>query len=144
MNLISKIRICALGAAMVALAMPAFSQQTNKQMPPDPQTQQPSTQPSTSQPSTAPETQTPSTQTPSTQTPSSETSSSSAPSAEQTFQGTISQSQSGYILKDSAGVTYQLDDQKKAKDFSGQNVKVTGTLDSSTNTIRVSAISPAS
>jgi cytoskeletal protein RodZ len=131
MNLISKIRVCALGAAMIALTMPAFGQQDNKQMPPDPQTQQPSTQPST-----APQSQT--------QTPSNETSSSSAQSAEQTFQGTISQSQTGYILKDSAGVTYQLDDQKRAKDFSGQNVKVTGTLDSSTNTIRVSAISPAS
>lgn len=131
MNLISKIRVCALGAAMIALTMPAFGQQDNKQMPPDPQTQQPSTQPST-----APQSQT--------QTPSTETSSSSAQSAEQTFQGTISQSQTGYILKDSAGVTYQLDDQKRAKDFSGQNVKVTGTLDSSTNTIRVSAISPAS
>jgi cytoskeletal protein RodZ len=137
MNLVSKIRVCALGAAMVALTIPAFGQENNKQMPPDPQTQQPSTQPSTTQPSTAPQTES---QTPSTAT----SSSSSAPSAEQTFQGTISQSQNGYILKDSAGVTYQLDDQKKAKDFSGQNVKVTGTLDSSTNTIRVSAISPAS
>jgi hypothetical protein len=121
--MISKLRVCALGAAMIAMAMPAFSQEpSNKQMPPDPQQQQPQTQ---------------------TQTPSTATSSSSQ-SAEQTFQGTISQSQAGYVLKDSAGVTYQLDDQKKAKDFSGQNVKVTGTLDSSTNTIRISAISPAS
>ncbi len=137
MNLISKIRVCALGAAMVALTIPAFGQQSNKQMPPDPQTQQPSTQPSTSQPSAAPQTET---QSPSTQS----SSSSSASSAEQTFQGTISQAQTGYVLKDAAGVTYQLDDQSKAKDFSGQNVKVSGTLDSSTNTIHVSAISPAS
>lgn len=135
MNLISKIRVCALGAAMIALTMPAFSQQSNKPMAPDPQAQQPSTQPST-QPSATPQTQT--------QSPSTATSSSSASSAEQTFQGTISRSQNGYVLKDSAGVTYQLDDQQKAKDFSGQSVKITGTLDSSSNTIRVSAISPAS
>ncbi len=120
----SKFQSLLLSAAMIAMTMPAFGQESTKQMP-DPQQQQPQTQ------------------APSTQTPSSETSTGSQ-SAEQSFQGKISESQNGYVLKDSAGVTYQLDDQKKAKDFSGQNVKVTGTLDSSSNTIRVSSISPAS
>lgn len=115
----SKIQSLLLSAAMIAMTVPAFGQESTKQMP-DPQQQQPQTQ-----------------------APSTETSTGSQ-SAEQSFQGKISESQTGYVLKDSAGVTYQLDDQKKAKDFSGQNVKVTGTLDSSTNTIRVSAISPAS
>ena len=118
MHSISKIKTCALSLAMIAMTMPAFGQTSNKPMP-DPQQQ------------------------PQTQTPSTETSAGSQ-SAEQAFQGTISESQSGYVLKDSTGTTYQLDDQKKAKDFSGQSVKVTGTLDSSTNMIRVSSISPAS
>lgn len=116
----SKIQSCLLSVAMIAMTMPAFGQASNKQMP-DPQ-QQPQSQ----------------TQSQSAETPA------SSQSAEQSFQGKISESQGGYVLKDSAGVTYQLDDQKKAKDFSGQSVKVMGTLDSSTNTIRVSSISPAS
>jgi uncharacterized protein YdeI (BOF family) len=114
----SKIKALVLSAAMIAMTMPALGQASNKQMP-DPQQQ--------------PQTQTQSTE-----------ASASSQSAEQSFQGKISESQTGYVLKDSAGVTYQLDDQKKAKDFSGQSVKVTGTLDSSTNMIHVSAISPAS
>jgi hypothetical protein len=36
-----------------------------------------------------------------------------------------------------------LDDQEKAKQFDGQNVKVTGTLDVATFTIHVSDIQPA-
>jgi Protein of unknown function (DUF5818) len=118
MRSISKIKCCALSIAMVTMTMPAFGQAPNKPMP-DPQQQ------------------------PQTQTQSTETSAGSQ-SAEQSFQGKISESQGGYVLKDSTGTTYQLDDQKKAKDFSGQSVKVTGTLDSSSNTIRVSSISPAS
>ena len=62
----------------------------------------------------------------------------------QTFQGTIDRSHNTYVLKDSSGTTYQLDDQKKAKDYAGQQVKVTGSLDTSSNTIHVSAIAPSS
>ena len=36
--------------------------------------------------------------------------------------------------------TYQLDDQKKPQQFSGQKVKVTGTLDKATKTIHVTDI----
>ena len=36
--------------------------------------------------------------------------------------------------------TYKLDDQEKAKQYVGKNVKVTGTLDAATNTIHVAAI----
>ena len=122
----SKVKSVLLSVALVAMTMPAFGQASNKQVP-DPQ-QQPE-----AQPQAQPQTQTPSTET-----------SAGSQSAEQSFQGKISQSESGYVLKDSGGTTYQLDDQKKAKDFSGQNVRVTGTLDSSTNMIRVSSISPAS
>lgn len=59
----------------------------------------------------------------------------------QKFQGTIVKSKDKYILQDkTSGVTYQLDNQDKAKEFVGRDVKVTGTLDPSTNTIQVSDI----
>ena len=59
----------------------------------------------------------------------------------QKFQGTIVKSKDKYILQDkTSGATYQLDNQDKAKEFAGRDVKVTGTLDPSTNTIQVSDI----
>ncbi|PYU92656.1 MAG: hypothetical protein DMG25_11545, partial [Acidobacteria bacterium] len=49
-----------------------------------------------------------------------------------------------YVLYDAGTKTsYQLDDQSKPKDFAGQKVKVTGTLDSTTNTIHVQNIESA-
>jgi hypothetical protein len=61
-----------------------------------------------------------------------------------TFTGKVVKSGSKLVLTDADGKTsYQLDDQKKAKQFMNQNVKVTGVLDASTGTIRVSAIDPA-
>jgi hypothetical protein len=61
-----------------------------------------------------------------------------------TFTGKIVKSEGKLVLTDAEGKTnYQLDDQKKAKEFVNQNVKVTGVLDASTGTIRVSAIDPA-
>ena len=127
----SKIKSCVLSVALIAMTMPALGQGSNKQVP-DPQ----------QQPQQEPQTQTPSSETsPGSQSTSTPT---STQPAEQSFQGKISESGGSYVLKDSSGTTYQLDDQKKAKDFSGQSVKVTGNLDSSTNMIRVSSISPAS
>ena len=61
----------------------------------------------------------------------------------QKFQGTIvkSKEKDKYILQDkTSGATYQLDNQDKAKEFEGKDVKVTGILDPSTNTIQVSDI----
>lgn len=48
-----------------------------------------------------------------------------------------------YVLVDSAGTTYQLDDQSAAKKFNGKAVKVSGTVDTSSNTIHVTEIKPA-
>ena len=60
------------------------------------------------------------------------------------FQGTIEKTGTKYILDDKAsGATYQLDNQDKAKQFADKDVKVTGTLDPSTNTIQVSEIEEA-
>ena len=50
-----------------------------------------------------------------------------------------------YALYDPAAKkAYQLDDQKKAKDFAGQKVTVTGKLDSGSDSIQVSKIQAGS
>jgi hypothetical protein len=60
------------------------------------------------------------------------------------FTGKIVKAGDKLVLTDAEGtMTYQLDDQKKAKSFLNKNVKVTGTLDSSSGTIRVNGIEPA-
>ncbi len=63
----------------------------------------------------------------------------------QTFTGKITKSGEKFVLKDSAGKsTYVLDDQDKAKQFVGQSVQITGTLDAESKTIRISSITPGS
>jgi len=50
-----------------------------------------------------------------------------------------------YVLYDAAAKkTYQLDDQGKVKQFAGQNVKVTGTLDKTGEKIHVTSVEPGS
>ena len=61
---------------------------------------------------------------------------------EKIFSGKVVKSGDKLVLK-ANGTTYQLDDQQKAQDFLNKSVKVTGVLDASTGTIRVSAIDPA-
>ena len=67
------------------------------------------------------------------------------PAAEtKTFAGKIVKHGNMLVLTDAEGkTTYKLDDQQKAKDFVNKDVKVTGVLDASTGTIRVTAIEPA-
>jgi hypothetical protein len=61
-----------------------------------------------------------------------------------TFMGKISKSGAKLVLEDTAmNVSYQLDDQKKAKEYEGMNVRVTGTLDAQNNIIHVSSIEEA-
>jgi len=63
--------------------------------------------------------------------------------AEKTFSGKIVKAGDKLVLADTVSkTTYQLDDQQKAQDYLNKNVKVTGVLDASTGTIRVSAIEP--
>ena len=60
-----------------------------------------------------------------------------------TFSGKIVKSGNKLVLTDADNkTTYQLDDQQRAQDFLNKIVKVTGVLDPSTGTIRVSAIEP--
>ena len=61
------------------------------------------------------------------------------------FSGTIVKEKGKLVLKDSeANVSYQLDDQEKAKPFVGKQVKVMGKLDVETNLIHVENIEAAS
>jgi hypothetical protein len=64
----------------------------------------------------------------------------------QTFVGQVVKAKNGQyaLLTDKqTGKGFYLDDQDKAKQFEGQNVKVTGTLEVASNTIHVSDIQPA-
>jgi hypothetical protein len=64
----------------------------------------------------------------------------SAQSAKE-FTGTIVKEKGAMMLKDGASnVSYKVDDESKVKDYEGKQVKVTGTLDSSTNVIHVDSI----
>ena len=59
----------------------------------------------------------------------------------QYFTGHIAQTNGMYVLIDDGNrITYQLDRQEKAKPLNGKNVKVTGSLDTSNNTIYVADI----
>jgi uncharacterized protein DUF5818 len=58
----------------------------------------------------------------------------------QIFVGKIAKSKGDLVLRDDAGTSYKLDNADQAKDFVGKSVKVTGTLDSGTNTIHVTNI----
>ena len=63
---------------------------------------------------------------------------------QQTVTGKISTSNDGkYILVDPNGTVYQLDDQRTAKKFAGKMVKVSGTVDTSSNSIHVTEIKSA-
>ncbi len=60
-----------------------------------------------------------------------------------TLSGKILKSGDKFVLQDSIGEsTYQLDDQQRAKDFEGMNVKVTGAIDKVSKSIRVTKIEP--
>jgi len=57
------------------------------------------------------------------------------------FTGMIVKEKGAMMLKDSSSkVSYKVDDDSKVKDYEGKQVKVTGTLDSSTNVIHVDSI----
>jgi hypothetical protein len=61
------------------------------------------------------------------------------------FNGTIMKEKGKLVLKDTAAnISYQLDDQEKAKQFVGKQVKVTGKLDMNNNLIHVETIEAAS
>jgi uncharacterized protein YdeI (BOF family) len=65
----------------------------------------------------------------------------STQNAAKEFMGTIVKDNGAFMLKDSSGsMSYKVDDESKVKDYVGKQVKVTGTLDSSSNVIHVDSI----
>ena len=67
------------------------------------------------------------------------------PAQSATFTGTIAKFRDSevYVLKDSSGAVYKLDDPERAKPFLGKSVKVTGKLDAGAKVIRVDSIEGA-
>jgi uncharacterized protein YdeI (BOF family) len=116
-----------LAATALLCGVTAFAQDTT--------TQQPAQSPSASQPSASqadPQAGAPSAQ-------------GQMQQATKVFTGKITKDGDRLVLKDSAtNMTYQLDDQSKAKKFEGKDVKVNGSLDANSNTIHVESIDSAS
>jgi hypothetical protein len=124
-------------ALAMALSAVGFAQQDQSAQP---SAQQPSSDTQNAQQPTADQQGSSSTQPSS---PSQDSSSSMQISQSSAFTGTVVKAGGKYVLKTS-DMNYQLDDQHKAKQFVGQQVKVSGSLDTNTSTIHVSDISPAS
>lgn len=57
-----------------------------------------------------------------------------------TFTGTVVKNGGQYVLRDSSGAIYTLDDAERAKPFEGKTVKVTGQLDEQAKVIHVQSI----
>lgn len=66
-----------------------------------------------------------------------------ASDAQRMFVGSIAKASSGKFVLHTGGTDYQLDDQVQAGKFDGKDVKVTGQLDQSSNTIKVQSIEPS-
>jgi len=121
--------------ALAATLSPAgFAQQDQSQQPDADRTR---TQPNSNQTQAQPGSDQPQTQTK----PS--TGSMADTQTQNSFSGTVVKVGKHYVLKTDT-MTYQLDDQTKARQFEGKQVTVNGTLDKSTSMIRVTDIQPAS
>ena len=57
-----------------------------------------------------------------------------------TLMGTIIKNGSTYVLKVSSNSAYQLDDQDRAKQYEGEQVKITGTLDADGKSLHITSI----
>jgi hypothetical protein len=60
-----------------------------------------------------------------------------SPVAQTSFTGKIVKNGAKYVLKVASNSTYELQDQGDVSQYENQNVKITGKLDTATNTIRV-------
>jgi hypothetical protein len=60
-----------------------------------------------------------------------------------TFTGNVVKDGSDYMLRDSSGEVFKLDDPERAKPFEGKTVKVTGELDAVAKVIHVESIEAA-
>lgn len=145
------ISLATLALAAAALAPIALAQSAQKQERPKAQagaelvawTQDQKAEPMPSTQPTPPPQQQPDKQTPSTPANGQQDDAHKTPAA-QSFTGTIMKSGDTYVLKTTDNMTYQLDDQARAKQYEGKQVQITGSLDSSSNTIKVQDIKAAS
>jgi hypothetical protein len=70
-------------------------------------------------------------------------SSASSQQSAKTFQGKIARADEQLVFWDPSSQTaYQLDDQTKVTPYEGKNVKLTGTVDTKTNTLHVLDVAP--
>jgi hypothetical protein len=60
-----------------------------------------------------------------------------------TFTGTIAKDGDQFVLRDSSGAVYKLDDSERAKPFEGKSVKIMGHLDTEAKLIHVESIEGA-
>ncbi len=60
-----------------------------------------------------------------------------------TFTGTIERNGEQFVLRETSGQIYRLDDPKDAQAFEGKSVTVTGRLDANARMIHVQRIAPA-
>ncbi len=79
-------------------------------------------------------------QTPPSQTPSDQAMPNQDSSKTATFTGTVVKDGEQYVLRDSSGGVYKLDDTSRAQAFEGKTVKVTGRLDANSKMIHVDSI----
>ncbi len=125
--------------ALVVTMLPAAFAQTSDQTSPSssaPAASSPAASPSASPGQTSPAQTSPSTPDQST----AEQGSASAASPDgESFTGTVVKSGDKYLLKTDTA-TYQIDDQDKAKQFEGKQVKASGNLDKATSTLQVTDI----
>jgi Protein of unknown function (DUF5818) len=56
------------------------------------------------------------------------------------FTGTIVNDRGKYVLKITSGSAYQLDDQQKARQYDGREVKLVGTLDENQRSVNIVSI----
>ena len=128
--------------ALVATMLPAAFAQTSDQTSPSssaPAASSPAASPSASPAQTSPAQTSPST---SDQSGAAQGSAPGSSQAAESYTGTVVKSGDKYVLKTDTG-TYQIDDQDKAKQFEGKQVKVSGNLDKATSTLHVTDIQAA-
>lgn len=61
----------------------------------------------------------------------------------ETFTGAVRKGSDGCFLQSANGLSYRLDDARKAMPFEGKQVQITGRLEMDTNLIHIEAIRPA-
>jgi uncharacterized protein YdeI (BOF family) len=110
--------------ALLLATVPALGATSPKSATPMPVIQEPQTPPSQTQPD--------------------QTMPNNQDSKTATFSGTVVKDGEQYVLRDSSGSVYKLDDSSRAQAFEGKTVKVTGRLDANYKMIHVSSIEGAS